>query len=299
MSTTDGIFTFDERDRGMQIAVDALAIRHHVAEGLVRFLYALVAAQPNGADAPCTWLAVANSPMSLAETVGKVHEAFEANSTLFQPLFFRPGMNVGPSELKAAETALAWLNHSVKLLTSNELAVNAANNKVKHGLAVSARDDVRIELVTTQPDESGNIPVSAFGEGKSIPIFDRPMLSFLSHPGNKRALGIELTALRVDVPSVLAETWMIAVTYAALFHVAALKHFDGDEATGIASYPRLPVGPLPDQILKGKVNGYRGVVTTPAEPEVNPRPTGVFFHDFFWPMNIDFGSKFTATVVDG
>ena len=110
----------------------------------------------------------------------------------------------------AAETAVAWANHAVWLLTSDELSINAAHNKLKHGLATSARGDVRIELITTPPNEDGTIPTSAFGEGKSIPLFDRPMLTYLSRPPKELRQGLEAVSLRVDLPVVLTETWMMA-----------------------------------------------------------------------------------------
>jgi 4-hydroxyphenylpyruvate dioxygenase-like putative hemolysin len=67
------------------------------------------------------------------------------------------------------ETAVAWVNHAFALLTDDELSINAAHNKLKHGLAVSARGDVRIEFTTTPPNPDGTIPLSAFGDGKSVP----------------------------------------------------------------------------------------------------------------------------------
>ena len=108
------------------------------------------------------------------------------------------------------------MNHACALLTDNELSVNAAHNKVKHGLAVSARGDVRIELLTTPPNDLGEIPVSAFGEGNSVPIFDRPMLTYLSRPHGTPKQGLEAISLRVEVLVVLAETWMIANVYSAM-----------------------------------------------------------------------------------
>ena len=63
------VFTFDERSRGIQVAIDAVALRHHAAEGLIRFLYSLVTAKPKPGDAACVWLAVADSPIRLVDVV--------------------------------------------------------------------------------------------------------------------------------------------------------------------------------------------------------------------------------------
>lgn len=133
---------------------------------------------------------------------------------------------------------MAWVKRASSPLTGDELSVNAAHNKVKHGLAVSARGDVRIELLTTAPDDLGQMPVSAFGDGKSMPIFDRPMLTYLSRPRVKPKQGLEAISLRVDVPVVLAEAWMIANVYAAMFHARARRHCGDDLPEGVAPIPR-------------------------------------------------------------
>ena len=62
LNKTDSVFAFSDRDRGMQVAVDAIALRHHAAEGIIRLLYALTVARPDGSDAPCAWLALARCP---------------------------------------------------------------------------------------------------------------------------------------------------------------------------------------------------------------------------------------------
>jgi hypothetical protein len=293
------VFTFDERSRGIQVAIDAVALRHHAAEGLIRFIYGQVAAQPARGDAPCTWLAVADSPMKMVDVIAKIGEAVTADEGLFAKLFAPAGVTMDLPLQLAGQTAAAWVTHAIELVTNNELAVNAANNKVKHGLAVSARDDVRIELITAPVEDLSAIPVSAFGEGKSVPIFDRPMLTILSRAKGAKHLGLELTSLRVDVPTVLAETWMMSVAYAALFHVAARNHFDGNETATFAPYPTLPVGPTPDQVLGGQVGGYRGVVTTPSDGITPPRSDGIFIHHQFVPMRPDFENVTSGVIVDG
>lgn len=272
-------------------------MRHHTAEGLLRFLYALVGAHPKPGDADCAWLAIADSPIRLIDVVEKVSAAFAADDNLFVRVFFPKNFVIGDGLATAGQVALDWVNHAIYLVTNNELAVNAANNKVKHGLATSARDDVRVEMIIAPSGDLSEIPVSAFGDGKSIPIFDRPMLSILSRAKGAKHLGLEVTSLRVDVASVLAETWMFSVVYGALFHVAARKHFDTNDSAKIAPYPRLPLGPTPEQLLTGQVAGYRGAVTTPADGS-DPRSNGVFFGRAFMPLAIDFENVTSGVIVD-
>lgn len=191
------------------------------------------------------------------------------------------------------------MNHASSLLTGDELSVNAAHNKVKHGLAVSARGDVRVEFITTPPDDLGQIPLSAFNQGKSVPIFDRPMLTYLSHPPVKPKQGVEAVSLRVDVPVVLAEAWMIANVYAAMFHARARRHFGDAMPDGIAPYPTLVIGRLPEHVIGGRPLGYRSAVTLPPDGTTAPRESGLFFHGSFIPMEIDYESKIEGVVVDG
>lgn len=198
----------------------------------------------------------------------------------------------------AAETAIAWANHAVWLLTEYELSVNSAHNKLKHGLATSARGDVRIEFITTPPNADGTIPVSAFRNGKSLPLFDRPMLTYLSRPPKAMRQGREAVSLRVDLPVVLAETWMMATVYAAMFHIAAREHYGASLPERVAPYPTLVIGRLPEHVLGDRPLGYRSPVTLPPDAATSPRPPGVAFLKRFWPMTVDFESKTEGVVVD-
>lgn len=251
----DALLEFGEQDRRTQIAVEALSLRHQVAEALMRFLYSVTVAVPRAGDARCAWLAVADSPTRLVDVVERTVAALNADDRAFLGALFVPGTVVDERVAAAADTAVAWMNHASALLTDNELSVNAAHNKVKHGLAVSARGDVRIELLATPPNDLGEIPVSAFGEGRSVPIFDRPMLTYLSRPLGTPKQGVEAVSLRVEVAVVLAETWMIANVYAAMFHVAARRHYGEKVPDGVAPYPTLVIGRLPEHVIGGARSG--------------------------------------------
>ncbi|KYJ97535.1 hypothetical protein AUV07_15010 [Microbacterium sp. CH1] len=298
VTESEFLIDFDEQERRVQTAIEALALRHQAAEALTRFTYAVAASTPNGRDARCVWLAIADSPTRMIDVLHGNVDALNAEGR-FLELFFPPGAVIDQTAIRAADTAIAWLNHAAFLLSDNELSVNAANNKVKHGLAVSARGDVRIEFVTTPPDADGNIPASAFGEGKSVPLFDRAMLTYLCRPHGTPRQGVEAVSLRVDLPIVLAEAWMMANIYAALFASAARRHFGNDLPDGIAEYPRLVVDRLPEHVIGGRVLGFRSPVTTPPDGDTPHRPIGIFFHRRFVPVNVDFENRFTGRVIEG
>lgn len=298
LTESESLLGFNDQERRVQTALEALTLRHQAAEALTRFVYALAASKPRGGDARCIWLAIADSPIRMIDVLQTNKKALDTDHA-FVDLFFPPGTVLDERNVTAADTAIAWLNHAGSLLSDDELSVNAANNKVKHGLAVSARGDVRIELITTPPDSDGNIPLSAFGEGKSIPIFDRPMLTYLSRPHGTPRQGVEAVSLRVDLPAVLAETWMMSNVYAALFHSAARRHFGSEVPDDIAPYPILVVDRLPEHVIGDRPLGFRSAVTTAPDGTTTARPTGVFFHRRFWPMEVDFDNKTSGQVVEG
>lgn len=295
---TDELSVGKPEDHDMQVAVDALALRHQCAEALSRFVYAVSTATPRQGDAPCTWLAVSDSPTSTADVIKKSLESFKSDDELWVRLVLPPEARGNARSRSAAYTALEWVEHAAYLLTDDELSVNVGHNKFKHGLAVSSRNDVRVELVSEAPNENGEVPLSAFGEGKSLPLFDRPLFTFLSRPHGKPPRGIEAISIRVDVPTVLAETWMMANVYAALLHVAALKHFGPDGPQNLAPFPTLVINHPPKRVVAGSPLGFRAPVTNPADNSVAARPSGVVFDDGFMPVTVDYSSKTSGVIVD-
>ncbi|MBK4347676.1 hypothetical protein [Lacisediminihabitans changchengi] len=297
LSDTNRVLEFDERDRRLQVAADAFTLRHHVAEGLIRFLHALtVFAEPTG-DARCIWRAIAAGPINLLDVVKQLAECMNTDQGLFAPLFLATGIDDSEASRGAVTNALAWTNHAIKLLTDEELTTNTAHNKFKHGLAVRGRDDLRLEFIPADaiPEGGGDISLTALKN--SIPVFDRPLVTYLGRPNGKPKLGLEVTTLRIDVPSVLAEAWMMANVYGALFHVAAMEHFAGTDVE-IAPYPTLPVGRLPDQLLNGQVLGLRQSVTTPPDGTTPARDTRLFRHGSSIRLEIDFNNQMSGTIVD-
>lgn len=292
------VLKFNAQNRSVQVAIDALALRHQAAEALMRFVYARVAAEPRPGDARSTWLAIADSPTPMVKVLEANKTALDADPHGILKLLFPPGTVADERVIGAAETAVAWANHAVWLLANDELSINAAHNKLKHGLATTTRGDVRIELITTPPNADGTIPLSAFDEGKSVPLFDRPMLTYLSRPPKELRQGLETISLRVDLPVVLAETWMLANVYAAMFNIAARAHYGDNLPAGVAPFPTMVVGRLPEHVIGDRPLGYRSAVTLPPDGTTPARSSGVAFYNSFWPMSIDFESKTEGVIVD-
>lgn len=286
-----GALDFDDGDRKRQVAVDALALRQHVAESLVRFVHAVTAAKPTDGDARSTWMAVTQGPNQLKDVRNQIVAALDASQITLPEILFPAGTTQTPELHAAMMAASEWLNHALHLLLDDELAVNVAHNKLKHGLAVSARSNMRVELVrranVNESSGDATVPLSAFGPGQSVPIFDRPFLTYLTRRKANPARGVEAVSIRVDVPVMLAEAWMMANVYGCLFNVAAVAHFGAGSEEEIAPYPTLVVGRTPDRVIGTGVLGTRANITLPADSKVPARPAGIFFHEQFVPISID------------
>lgn len=290
-------FAPTESDRKLQVAIDALSARHHIAEALVRLLHALT--QPGAENAArSTWAALADGPTGLHTVVTQVKERLEATAELFTTLLIKPPV-VDNSETRLAfDVAVKWLYRAMHLVTSNELTINAGYNKVKHGLAVRIRDDRRVEFLPTsalQFDDNGDVRLSSFNA--SIPIVDKPEIAYLVRPYATPRQGLEVDSLLLDVPVILAETWMMTTVYGAVFHNAAAAHFAGRDEE-IEPYPTLPTHPTVADLLDGRIQGFREVITTPPDPSTTPRQSGLFQGNTFQHMEIDIASRRSATVVD-
>jgi hypothetical protein len=244
----------------------------------------------------CVWEALSAGPNQLDQVVSQLRESFSSTDApmQFARLVLREqDLQSGMTEqLASASTVFAdWLQFAIDLLVGHELQLNAAHNKVKHGLSVRARDDLKVSLVTTPPSADGTIPVNALTGPDVVDIFDRPVIEVLARApkvdGHRQ--GLELTQLRVDVPAVLADAYMVAWAHGAMFHVAAAKHFKG--RTDLPGYlhapahPGYPVGgPHPDHISGKAPVGMRLPLTTPPGGGPARRPAGIAFRDSFIPL---------------
>ena len=301
-----GTLEFNESDRELQIATDSFALRHHSAEALVRLYHGLAVAVATPNSAPCTWAAIAEGPKSTVELVNeaKAHLSSPVGLETFWQKVLPPNIETQVERSEDVLTALNvmgdWLKHAMNLLVGGEIDINAGHNKVKHGLAIRSRDDLRVTITKQAPNADGTIPLSALTGASAIDIFDTPTLDFLARPPkvNGRKQGLEVSSLKLTPAILLAEAWMMSVTHAAMFHIAAALHFEGREGL-LSAYPALPLAPTPKQLLGESIVGIRHPVTTPPDGGEPDRGAGIAFRTSFIPMKIDFASATTATVVDG
>lgn len=290
----------------LQRAVDAIGLRHHVAETLIRMW--LTALQTRTAERGISvWAALTDQPNQIQQVLERIGaHPDNGNPQVCLDLLFPPAVQAGVSPdsdlARAADLLVAWLAYSERVLTRSDIHLAAAHNKVKHGLAVRPRDDLRLDFFPADPvNDASEVPVSALQD--PFPLIDKPSVLYLARPAKApggRKEGLELTCLRVDTPVVLAEAFMMATVHAAVFHTAALRYqgHRGD-AIGIPAFPTLPLGPSPEHLLGEAVTGLRAPVTYCPDGLPTDRQSGVAFNNFaFQPVKVT-GPGRTVRVVEG
>lgn len=163
----------DDRTRNVQIAADAFAVRHHAAETLIRLVDAVLRTQPTSEDRSI-WQTIALGPQSVIQAVKHLRTTLSAekNHALFS-LISVPDAQMRSAAQdanleRAVEVMASWVEHAVYLLTRDDMHVNAGNNKAKHGMAVRARDDLRISFSTQGPTRvATSEPASSMGQTPS------------------------------------------------------------------------------------------------------------------------------------
>lgn len=303
--STSDLLDFNDSDRELQVATDAFALRHHAAESLVRLYHGLTIGIGAQGSVRCVWSAVAEGPTKTVDVVkqSRAHllspEGHENFWTMVFPKVIAARHELEQPANQSLNVVGDWLSHAMNLLVRTDININAAHNKVKHGLAIRARDDLRLTFTTQGPNPDGTVPLSALTGDHAVDIFDATTLDFLARPPiqDKRKQGLEVSSLKLVPATLLAETWLMSVAHAAMFHVAAAQHFAGRE-TPFQPFPRLPLGPTPEQLLGDAVVGMRHPVTTPPDGGPLDRTTGIAFRTTFVPLAVNYGEKVTGRVVE-
>ena len=262
-----------------QIATDAFSLRHHVAESLVRLAVALARVVKSDADdPPCLWLEIMRSPNQTSELVAELKRwigSEEADPELFARLVGAdPSTGLSNDALKSAVAVFArWIERAVELMTRSDLDLNHGHNRIKHGFAVRARDDMKVSFSPLGPDTDGSISAAALNES-SVDILSGQVMEFLAK-GPGKGSGLELVQAQLDAVSMLAESYMLAWTHAAIFRTAF--QLIRRTAPEVSLAPPFPVGgPLPHHIVADTtVLGMRFPLTLPDTGE--PRSFGVAF----------------------
>jgi hypothetical protein len=290
-----------------QVAADAFSLRHHTAEALCRL--ALVALSPTK---PLSyWSAVATGPVQTASLLSGLRALKEEDPE--GRGLWRAIVPTGSTEeygedevVAAANVFAAWLTFAVQLLQPGEIDLLAAQNKVKHGLAVRARHDLRGVLTMGKPNGDGNIPLSALDPSVSVELFRHPVLEFLAQApmtgGQKQ--GLEVTQVSLNTAALLAQSYMLAWTHGAMFSVLAHRHFERQpdlpsDHLGPPDFPGFPWrGPSPEHIGANELIGWRFPITKPPGGGDPARPCGIVFPETFLEMRVDWENVDRGQIVE-
>ncbi|MBD7999545.1 hypothetical protein [Oerskovia gallyi] len=274
-ATPEDLADTPERDRQLQVAVDAFALRQHVAETLVRFLEARVALIDTEAGKESLWFTVATGPTPVADAVESMRAGLSrTDRPVFAELMFLADVLANPN-VSAVNDALRltneWINHACILLTRDDLPLASGNNKSKHGMAIRHVDDERVTLVASPLPDPARVPLSAVDgtAGRSLDLVDRPVMKILTAKPTKRGTvyskGSDQVWIILDAASLLAEATVLNEVLRAAMHTAAFEH---RARTGVplqvVPFPDLTKLPQPSAVLKGRhVTGLRLPVTEP------------------------------------
>lgn len=288
--------------RQKRVATDAIQLRHQAAEALLRLLHARLSCRSRQ-EATSLWLTLVRTPTRLHQLVEDLRPQVEAEEFLsVMAGLMIPLPNGSPLDhdaLQAVRNSLHWVERAAELVSSGHIDLNAANNKIKHGITARLEDKLRLTLTTHAPDEHGNVPLSALTGASAFDVINTIALEYISQPPKtpgKPRPGFERTLLPVDTASVLAEAWMLALVHGAIFYTCGYRHNGEKPLPGVPEHPGLALGPPPDRVL-GKFVGLRFPLMTSADGQIH-RPAGLLLSDgSFLPRK--FGQPTRVRVTDG
>jgi hypothetical protein len=299
------VLVFSADDRALQVAADSYVLRHHVAEALVRLYHALAVPHRNGKQADCLWQWIIDGPKQTADLAraARTHLRTEDGANNFWSLVLPRDTSADDERAATSLNVMgAWLQRAMLLLDRLDIDVNAGHNRAKHGLAVRAVH-TQMTLVPGPLTPGAEVPVDVFARPGAVDLINGESLEFLSRPAatGGTAHGWELSTLRL-VPSVLlAEAHLMTTTYAAMFHLAATRHFEGRnvEAGSLPTYPALPLAPTPDALLGAALVGLRRPFTLPPDGGNVTRHAAIIFEDGSrHDLEVDVPGRWTSNVVD-
>lgn len=291
----------DQRRR--QVAADAVQLRHQVAEALLRLVHARLTCRAS-AEACSLWVALTQGPANLHNLLKELRAYVEredypsvlAGLTLPVP----DGTGLDRGMLAAVRDASSWLQRAAEVVSSGEINLNAASNKLKHGVAVRPDDRLRVTFTAQPPDQNGNVSLAALTSDSAIDVFDTIVLEYLARPPKdpeREAHGLERTLLRVDTPVMLAEAWMMAIIHGAVFETAAYRHQADRARHRVAADPVSIPNVTPSDLLGVHVVGMRFPLTTTSSGRIH-RPPGMQLTDGTF-LTLEFGEGRSGVVVTG
>lgn len=277
----------DNRNLEMQVAVDAVAVRHHIGEALLRLLHAVLHLDSHTDHS--VWVALSDSPARMRTILEENHAALSQGSESPEALLGRlllpddvpsPGNSQDPADSLEASRSIhiGWVNFAIGLMVQREPDINAVYNKVKHGLAARVQDDLLLSFTTTPPAADGTIGADVLNGPTTATLMDGVTVEFMARRKGlgKGRTGLELTQMRTNPAATIAEASALMLTHALLFHAAARRHFASRPipvGREIPSFPgRFVGGPLPGQLRVNRPVALKYPLSRPLPEGAPERP---------------------------
>jgi hypothetical protein len=295
----------DERTLKLQVAIDAFALRHQVAETLLRLVHAALHHQ----EGASYWVELSDTPTRMLEVIKENAAVLSADEDggverlgrLLVPESARTQARLLSAEDPVDATVelhISWINYAIALCLQQAPDLNAAHNKFKHGMVTRPQDDVLATLTLTPPKADGGVPLSALTDDEAVHLFDGITLEFLSRASTKH--GTEATQLVLSTVPMVVEAAAMAHTHALVFHTLATAHFDDHEpppGRRVPGHPGLLVGgPRPGTLRPRRPFALRFPLTLPLRGGNGPEAL------MFWTdgtvHSVDFGKIMHGEVFD-
>ena len=312
----------DDRTADLQIAVDAFALRHQVAESLLRLLHVVL----HHRDGESHWVELIDTPTKTVDVIKENRSALDVlgddvaaflraamlppesapgsdptASGVANPVPQTSDSKPGPEDDdigRAIALHVSWINYAIQVFVQKNPDLDAAHNKFKHGMGLRPQDDVLSTLTPTPPNPDGSVSLSALTGEHAVNLFDGITTEFLARASRKH--GLETTQIAMMAAPTLVEAAAMAHTLALLFRGAAVKHFADHEphqGRSIPSHPGLLLdGPRPGTLRKTRPFALRFPLTTPLRDNAGPEAL------LFWTdgnvNTVVFGDPFSGVVVD-
>lgn len=266
-------FAPDDEDRERRrraTVIDALALRHHVAETTLRLYMAL---RMPDCKSPWFQMAIDKSPDEFNKfcrfALAKGERAHEFRVEV-RGLAFPPTSEPDSPELEDFVTSIEqWLRHAAWIISEEGLDLGVAHNQVKHGLAIVATEKLRVDFVSEVRDPS-RPTVDELNSG--MPIIHAASIRYLDRhrPDKGHEFGWSLRIENADPATALAEAYMGIMTLRVFWKAGKVRY-----APWHVLAPGEPVEywkhPLPAELLgRSRAAGVRM-----SWPLIPPRPRGM------------------------
>ena len=174
---------YKELDVHAQVAADALAVRHHAAEALLRLAWARLALEPITGPR-CLWAEIATGPRPIEDVIARLNDSANApnpGERMLRVLIPSGALEAARSNVEiidAANVYVDWLAYAgADRLARRRSTLRPPTTRSSMDWLFELRSDMRVTFAAQRPNDDGSMPLSAFTADGAIDIFDQRSLN--------------------------------------------------------------------------------------------------------------------------